>query len=131
MSGGMTTFSISNIAVLVSQECGHDACDKMIRNCGERRIAVPKGVHGKFLDILGEDVLKVLVRHYAGTSLDIPSRGAVERALRAHRLAQDISSSTKSANELATIHGVTAKHVHNIRRNILGRAERQLNKVKA
>ena len=127
----MKSFSISNIAVFVSQECGQEACDKMINAYGGMRISIPLYVRGKHLEALGADVLKVLVRYFGGTELNIPSRGGVERAIRAYRLKNDIVSSSKSANALAAEYGVTASYVHKLRSKLRDDAGGKTSQLKA
>lgn len=126
----MQVYSHSEILSFVRDACGDEGCERLLDAFGGMRIHVPKTVGGRLLEPLGAEVLRVLVRYYGDTEIDMPSRGHSERIRRAARLKHDVLHSNLTANELAARHGVTSVWVHQLRRSLLNKPKPELTKAK-
>ena len=92
----------------------------LVEACGGQRIALPKCSGGRLVEVLGADIVLVLVRSCGGTDLDIPSRGHAARMMASARLRADVTRPVLSAKEIADKRGVTSACVHKLRGQMRG-----------
>ena len=115
----MKPLSIANVVAILNASLGEPAAMRLAETCGGKRIDIPKAVGGVVLAALGEDITTVLVDHYAGCALDVPSWGHIERMNRPARLRHDVVHSSLTANELACKHGVSSMWVRKLRKTLM------------
>lgn len=105
----------------LERDLGQAAALRLLANAGGQRRAIPKRAQGsKISGEVGEPVAAWLSDRFGGTELDIPSLRARQfqdnaAALRASILEAGLTEPTRSANVIATEHGVTAAWVHKVR----------------
>ena len=97
----MKPLSIANVVRVLNASLGEPAAMRLAETCGGKRIDIPKAVGGVLLAALGEDITTVLVDHYAGCALDVPSWGHIERMNRTVRLRHDVVHSSLTANDIS------------------------------
>ena len=114
----MRTYSTSNLVAMLHVALGPDAAMRLVQACGGKRIDVPRKVTVNFAALVGQDIAAVLVAHYGGMPVDVPSWGHAERMIRALRLNDDVVTSNLTANALAHKHGVTSMWVRKLRRRL-------------
>lgn len=114
----MRVHSTASVVAILNEACGDAAAGKLVELYGGQEIAVPKTVSGRLVEALGPEITAVLVDHFGGCRLDVPSRGHAERIRKSLRLRHDILTSDLSANEIAARHGVTMSWVRKLRATI-------------
>lgn len=95
----------------------------VLANCGGQRRSVPlpkNAARSALAREIGADAAHWIAARYGGEDVDVPSRTAREIDERASRLAADVldaglTEHRKSANDLASRHGVTVRHIHRLR----------------
>lgn len=110
----MKPLSIANVIAILNTALGEEASMKLAETCGGKRIDIPKTVGGVVLESLGPEIAAVLVDHFAGCRIDVPSWGHIERMNKSVRLRCDILSSGLTANEIAFKHGVSSMWVRKL-----------------
>lgn len=96
---------------------------KVLANCGGQRRSIPlpkNAARSALAREIGADVAHWLAARYGGEDIDVPSRAGREADERAAQLMADVldaglTDPAKSANDLASKHGVTTRHVHRLR----------------
>ncbi|MDZ4096423.1 MAG: hypothetical protein U1D35_16110 [Paracoccaceae bacterium] len=116
----MRVRSTANVIAILTDACGDAGGNALVAAYGGRRIDIPKIVHGRLVETLGAMIVVVLVKHFGGTALDVPSWGHAERIRKSIRLKHDILHSGLTANEIAARHGVTSMWVRKLRARIGG-----------
>ncbi len=111
----MRVRSTANVIAVLNHACGEAASAALVRACGGQRIEVPKTNSGRLVEMLGPEITAVLVNHFGGCPLDIPSWGHAERIQKSLRLKSDILTSGLTANDIAAKHGVTSMWVRKLR----------------
>ena len=114
----MKPLSIAVVIPILNAALGEVASMRLAEAHGGKRIDIPMAVGGVILAELGEAITAVLVDHYAGCKLDVPSWGHIQRMNKTLRLRQDILQSGLSANDLAFKHGVSSMYVRQLRRRM-------------
>ncbi|MFC4730656.1 hypothetical protein [Salipiger abyssi] len=105
----------------LERDLGTPAVLRLLANAGGQRRDVPKRARGSRLAAeIGEATVEWLAKRFGGTSVDFPSfraRQKQDRAaeLRAAILDAGLTNPTRSANVIASEHGVTAAWVHKLR----------------
>ena len=120
----------------LERDLGLAARLRLLANCGGQRRAIPMPAHAersRLASEVGAAVAIWLAARFAGSELDIPShRGQVARdmasALRAAVIEAGLTEPQRSANAIASEHGVTSMWVRKLRAELRAeqRAERQM-----
>ena len=104
-------------------DLGLKAALSVLANCGGQRRSVPlpkNAARSALAREVGPDVAHWLAARYGGEDIEVPSRAGREADERAAQLMADVLDAGlthpgKSANDLASKHGVSVRHVHRLR----------------
>ena len=105
----------------LEHDLGQAAALRLLANAGGQRREIPKTLaRSRLSQELGADVAAWLCERFGGMAVDIPSLHGRQRQdsasqLRAAILEAGLTDPTRSANDIATEHGVTAAWVHKLR----------------
>lgn len=116
----------------LERDLGLAARLRLLANVGGQRRAIPGPAHASQSRLAGEvgvEVVHWLAARFGGAEVDIPSHRAQAMrdqasALRAAVIEAGLTEPRRSANDIATEHGVTSMWVRKLRAEL--RAERQM-----
>lgn len=115
-------FSIDDLEA----DLGLNVALRVLMNCGGQARKVPSPANAARSSLareIGTDAAFWLAARFGGEEINFPSRHGRDRGSKAARLLADVidaglTEPTKSANDLARAHGVSARHIKRLRADL-------------